>query len=78
MRACVRTHGASVGFGLIDALHGQHVIDAGIQSHLVHQGHTRLLRPDAPTQFKMAAHLSVGVCARASYLACRSLMAGLR
>lgn len=38
------TDRAAVGSGLVDALHGQHVVDTGVQSHLVHDGNTGLLR----------------------------------
>ena len=37
------THGAAVGPGLVDTLHGQHVVDARVQTHLVHYGDARLL-----------------------------------
>ncbi len=38
------THSAPVSFGLVDTLHGQHVVDARVQSHLIHNGDACLLR----------------------------------
>lgn len=30
------THSAAFSFGFVDTLHGQHVVDAWVQSHLIH------------------------------------------
>ncbi|KAF3855285.1 hypothetical protein F7725_023340 [Dissostichus mawsoni] len=38
------THRAAVSFGLVDTLHGQHVIDAGVQTHLLLHGGAQVAR----------------------------------
>lgn len=37
------TYSATVCFGLVDALHGQHVINARVQAHLIDYGDASLL-----------------------------------
>ena len=55
------THSAAVSFGLVDTLHGQHVVDARVQSHLIHDGDARLLHTDTHTQTHTHTH-SFSIC----------------
>lgn len=54
-----QTHSAAVSFGLVNTLHGQHVVDTRVQSHLIHYGNPRLLRTDTHKDARRHSHLAL-------------------